>query len=388
MVNRLEKTISKERWSSAVTNYLHCLNLPEHSSILILTDLIPPIMKTPPDPNLLVRRGMAEKLNTKLSQEIFYHDYYVGLGEYDRSMTQGDFYDKTKDYLEQLGNAAGRKKSVVTVIYLGDEYSGRQGIYYAASDFGKDRKVRIANSLGFSAGDCLLLADMDTSKLYRIKEQVGYFDNFFNEHPRGVFNVLTEDNEKKTYSLRLGYDVSKAPFVNDLARFGEGHTRKYINAEYANIPGGETYAAPYPYQSVHGHFFADNLLFTVENGLVTGVGPDYIPAESFEPSQRELIRLIRSGLYLPVAELGIGFHELAGIQAYPGSSMLSRERIGPHIGIGQATSPTDEDSLIKASTRTSSFFHADFVLPTNPIIYWNDSQMNPNNRIKFYPPPK
>lgn len=388
MANPVEKLLSPEQISSAAKNYLHCLNLPEKNQILIITDRAPKIMKSAPDKNLLIRRKMAQELDAMLLKDIYSKDYVAGRVEFDNSMGKDDFYNQTKAALKELDTIAQSGDYPVTIVNLGDTYDNREGIYDAASELGRKKTVRLADSLGFSVGDCRVMADMTTSKLALIKDQVDYFDNFFKEHPNGIFNITTSSSSKGwPFTLRLNYDVEKAPFETDMGKFDEDHivrVRDY-NFDYINIPGGETFAAPFPLNSVNGNFWAEGLLFKVENGSVVDIEiSDDISVNSFEPSQRKLIKLVQSGKRIPVGELGLGFYKMAGIPIYSDSSVLVREKTGPHIGIGNNASPNEEKELVERLS--GDFYHTDFVLD-NAELVWQEP-LNQKTWINFYPPPK
>ena len=232
------------------------------------------------------------------------------------------------------------------------------------------------------------MADMTNSKLALIQEQIDYFDSFFEKHPEGIFEIKTQSpTEGRPTKLNLYYDTKKAPFETDMGRFDDDHKVKVgdYNFEYVNIPGGETFAAPNPLASTYGEFWAEGLFFTVHSGNVVDIQvPEGISIDSFELSQKELINLVRSGRSIPVAELGLGFYKLAGIKTYSDSSILSREKTGPHLGLGTNASPNSEQEMVKRFSK--GFYHTDFLLD-NAELVWVEP-LNKNLSIIFYPPVK
>jgi hypothetical protein len=61
--------------------------------------------------------------------------------------------------------------------------------------------------------------------------------------------------------------------------------------------------------------------------------------------------------------------------------MLTKEKAGPHIGIGESVTQTKESWKIKMEAK--KFNHADFVLE-KATIFWTD--LDRKNRQQFYPP--
>ncbi|HLL60689.1 MAG TPA: hypothetical protein VK338_03150, partial [Candidatus Nitrosocosmicus sp.] len=130
---------------------------------------------------------------------------------------------------------------------------------------------------------------------------------------------------------------------------------------------------------------AEGIRFTVEGGMI--VSTEIIDPSSMntESSQTELLRIIQEGGSLPIAELGLGFYALAGIQTYPDSSVLSREKKGPHIGVGNdpnGKSPEGE----RLKELSGNFYHTDFVMSNTVLIEFTDLQTQES--LLFYPPPK
>lgn len=382
MTNRTERSISPEQLSRAGNNYIRCLNLPKSSQVLIITDKLPEDLKGESDPNLLIRRSMAQKLEEELHKK----GHAVTKVEYTGAMDFDSFHKETERVLQELDQLDGTRdaNSTTTVVYLGDVYLNRRGIYKAASDFGAKRKVRVAGSLGFTTGDCRVMSEMDSRKLKIIEENNKYFEDFFKERPQGMFDVLTLGEDKRQHSLHLSYDTERAPFETDMGRFEEKHRVILDNFQYVNIPGGEKFGAPYPLDHINGEFAAEGLLFKVSKGMVVNV--DFMGSrslDSFDPSQQKLIELVQNGRPIPVAELGLGFYELAGIKTYPDSSILSREKGGPHFGLGHNVSPNEEESRV--SELAGDFHHTDFVLE-QPVLIWANPEAREHKQ--FYPPQK
>ena len=119
------------------------------------------------------------------------------------------------------------------------------------------------------------------------------------------------------------------------------------------------------------------MVFTVDNGFVTNIEilDDLV---HLDPAQKELVKIIQEKGRLPVAELGFGFYEMAGIKTYPKGAVLSREKAGPHIGFGKVVSTTlEKDEILR---HAGAFTHTDFVF-RNAEIVWK----GPNGETeKFY----
>lgn len=384
MIRSVEALISPEQLMSSSKNYFRCLNLPPKVQVLIITDKLSKNAKATLDPNLLIRRKMTDLL----SEEIKKDGHRIVRVNFDSTMSQGLLHDETERALKELDELENGPETnhSTTVIYLGNGWLNRQGIYQASSEFGAKREVNFAGSLGFTTGDCRVMSELDEKKQATIETKNDYFDDFFKGKPEGMLNIATHDAKGQSHFLYLNYNTLQAPFKTDLGRFENGH-RDLLEGEsfqYINIPGGEKFAAPFPFNKVVGRFLAEGLIFRVDQGLVVEV--EFTEDKSFEEfdlSQRKLIEIIRGGGRMPVAELGLGFYDIAGIQTYSDSSILSREKGGPHIhiGLGHNVSKTVEAKTV--AKLAGEFRHTDFVLD-KPKIIWTD--LNDQERRQFYPP--
>lgn len=131
-----------------------------------------------------------------------------------------------------------------------------------------------------------------------------------------------------------------------------------------------------------GQFVAEGIVFTVEEGMVVGVtAPDEVLQAVSETSQRTLIGIILTGGKIPFAELGLGFYAIAGVDTYEDSSVLSREKGGPHGGMGVDPSDSSPESKLMKEL-AGDFHHTDFVMD-DPRITHYDKQGQPT---QFYPP--
>lgn len=340
------------------------------------------------DDNFLTR----QYITNLLSEQIFNEDNRVLTVNFDNSMSHDEINKQTERALKELDDLKQEKETdhTTTIIYLGEKWENRSGMYQAANEFGKLRTVKMAGSLGFSNGDCRVMSELSEEKMEKIVEANEYFENFFQEHPEGSFEITTRDLLGKEHKLDLNYNTLKAPFELDLGKFDGVHESslgKYKHFKYVNIPGGEKFGTPYPFNQTNGQFVAEGIVFTVKEGLVIDLKFFEDRAlTSYDLAQRKLIKKIfidKSSL--PLSELGLGFYALAGIETYTDSSILSREKSGPHIGMGNtaAGGSKEEEEITKLA---GVFQHADFVLDNNPVIMWVDPQTG--ERRQFYPPLK
>lgn len=241
----------------------------------------------------------------------------------------------------------------------------------------------MAGSLGFSTGDCRVMSNLTQEKIAKLYEIDKPFKKLFKEHPQGQFEITTRDADDQ-HVLNLSYDTTKADFKPEFGNFDGVHEeplgKKYKNIKYINIPGGERYGSPYPFNNTNGEFSAEGIVFKVEKGMVTNfVVSKVLDLSQLSLSQRELLLNIKNGIHIPVSELGLGFYELANIETYPDSSTLSYEKSGPHIGMGTIPGESVEEKKIEKAAK--GFHHTDFVLD-NPYIRWLDRRGR--NPKKFY----
>lgn len=396
ILNTVERPVDKETLGRAAENYFKCLNLPKNSQILIVTDKLPEGYQPNNKDNLSIRNQLVSEI-----------EQLAGIGghrvlkmEYDGKKDSENVTSDEKEILiERLNKeTTGALQNLeemdphneydhtTTIVYLGESWTERTGLYKAANEFSASHKVRFAGSLGFTTGDCRVMAGMDTSKMEQIRQMNEKFEKFFKDHPQGSFDIKTEDAEGRQYNLSLEYntDPDKAPFLSDLGTFDdehEGPLNEYSNVKYINAPGGEIYGSAHPFKKTNGSFTADGLVFTVENGLVTHVGMGNKKMNEFEPSQQGLINLVNGGKPMPFGELGIGFYDLLGIETFSDSSILSREKRGPHAGLGHGEKSDEEPEI---SSLAGSFRHTDFLMD-KPKIIWRDLD-NKEAPLQFYPP--
>lgn len=369
---------------SAGKNYIACLNLEPNSRVLIVSDELPITSDIPLNPNMHVRARMTSMIGAHLAD-------YGHEGATIRFSPQTTVEEMKAQALEALHELDQRPRDEVgsddkptTIVYLGDAWSNRPGLYDAADEFGKGNPVRFAGSLGFSTGDARVMSQIGPEQLSTIRKTNQYFERFFSEHPNGTFSISTRGEDGVEHSLSLDYDASHAPFETDMGQVGEGYGVRMKNRLYSNIPGGEKFAAPYPYTNTNGTFAAEGLTFAVSNGIVTSITvPDTIDVTKLAQNQRDLIAAVTEGKQIPIAELGLGFYALAGIKTYSDSSTLSLEKGGPHIGFGHAVSDTPEAE--EMGKLAGDFHHGDMVLD-NPVM----THINPQTQEEtpFYPPEK
>lgn len=377
----VEARITDKQLVRAVANYTDCLVLPTFSQILVVTDGMPQRPNTLVDQNLQIRGAMADMLIRNLGTH-----YPVGRLGLDHSMTRADLQGQTSTALRSLDDHGIKKiggERTTTVVYIGDAWPNRAGIYAAINEFseGKARgRVRVAGSLGFTTGDCRVMSQMGQREREAISQASRYFTSFFNTYPYGRLEITTNDRSN-SYLLAVNYNIRHAPFATELGRFDENNQLFNGNFVYVNIPGGESFATPYPYQQTEGKFVAEGIIFSVEGGMAVKAEElkEGAVGHMVEPSQL-LFRLVQSGRRIPISELGLGFYALAGIATYEDSSVLSREKGGPHIGMGHGFTSDEQKVILKAA---GDFHHTDFVMDSPTIVYRG---VNTGESRQFYPP--
>jgi len=372
-----EQLLSPEQRTAAANNYLRCLNLPPASQVLIIRD------KLNEDMADLAGDGFSTRswLSDSLFQRIVSNGHRVAQLEFDDTLSFDQFRAQTHQALDELeGTGNDQVNHATTVIYLGEAWKNR-----SAEDFGKEknRPIRWAGSLGFSTGDARVMSEFTHEKMDIIYEANRKLSAFFEERPQGSFEINTRGFDGKERVLNLSYDTNEAPFESDVGQFDENNKVMITDhVQYINIPGGEKFTSPYPFQKTNGEFAAEGILFTVTDGLVVSVSLLEDGAiEKKDPMQRKLIELIQSGKKIPVSKLGLGFYALVGIKTYTDGSILSLEKGGPHIGFGHAPTKTSEAETL--AEKSGDFHHTDFVLD-NPGMYWSGPQGE--DRQQFYPP--
>lgn len=378
----VEAWITDKQLVSAVANYTDCLALPTFSQVLVVTDRMPQRPNTLVDQNQQIRRAMADMLRNNLGIH-----YPVGRLELDHSMSREDLQGQTSTalrFLDDHGIKEAGGERTTTVVYIGDAWPNRVGMYAAINEFSEEKargRVRVAGSLGFTTGDCRVMSQMGQREREAISQASRYFTEFFNTYPYGRLEITTNDRSN-SYMLAVNYDIRHAPFATELGRFDENNQLFNGNFVYVNIPGGETFATPYPYQQTDGKFVAEGIIFSVEGGMAVKaekLKEGAVVGHMVEPSQL-LFRLVQSGRRIPVSELGLGFYALAGISTYKDSSVLSREKGGPHIGMGHGFTSDEQEAILRAA---GDFHHTDFIMDSPTIVY---RDVYTGESIQFYPP--
>jgi len=371
----------KEQLRTARNNYLECLNLSSSAQVLIISDeQLPRDSKL--DPNITVRRALASSLEEGIRRK----GNNTQIIHFSQSAQEADFYDATKLALKELNELNATEDSDTVVVFLANDLPGRTGMYKAVNEFGEGKTVKMAGSLGFTTGDLRVLSELDSEKILALQEASANFDRFFENHPKGSFEITTQNPSGDELKLTVDYDTTMAPVNTELGILDGIHEEPlstYPNIKYINIPGGEKFCSPYPFKNTDGRFSADRISFLVKNGMIKGVEVDHaVEIKNLNKSQTELIEIIRSGQMVPLSEFGLGLYSLIGQKTYPDSSLLSREKSGPHLGAGHMVADSPEQK--EADELAANFHHTDFVLD-KPVITLSDPQ-EPEKRKQFYPP--
>lgn len=363
----------------AVTNYIGCLRLKASSQVLVITDSLPE-SEADDSQNLGLRRKMAGEIADRLGASGF----NVSTLEMNGSLKEQEMYDATFDALFAMNSSAKYNPEETIIVYLGEAWNYRSEMYRAANEFGQNNKVRLAGSLGFTTGDLRVMSQFNKDRKSLIEAQSEYFDAFFIKHPAGNFNITTTTKDDRMFLFTLHYDATMAPFETDKGWFEYEFRANMNNIEYINIPGGEKYGPPYSYKSANGRFVADDIIFTVENGMVVAWEAERSALESVTgKSQKLLLEKVSRGEFVPVAELGLGFYDSAGIDVYTDGSILTMEKQGPHIGMGNdPTGRSPEAGEMKE--KSGKFHHTDFVLNNPQIVFFDSASGDETN---FYPIP-
>ncbi len=371
-------SLDKEIVTRAASNYIECLALNPNSKVLIVTDGASEAF----DANVNVRREMSLMINNDLEKA----DHQVSIVEFNHATSKDFMHDQTtKAIWEQDQKSNGQVDDPLMIVYLGDSWDNRPGMYQAANDQTQNRQVRVAGSLGFSTGDCRVMSQMSNERREKAVEVNQYFKRFFSEHPRGSFLVETREDNETTYQLTVDYNTDVVPFHTDLGFFQDEYQGELGNFEYLNIPGGERYAPPYPFRNSNGQFIAEGIVFTVEHGMVVNAeAPEEVLKLVTETSQKTLLSLIADGEQVPLSELGLGFYTIAGIETYEDSSVLSREKRGPHGGMGVDPSEGSPESgeMRDLAEKAGGFHHTDFVMDKPTITHLGEK----DKQTHFYPP--
>lgn len=374
-----EAPLSPEALRQASSNYIHCLNLPKASQVLLIRDKS---IKNPSDTLL-----MRSEFSRQIADQIRNDGHRVAAIDFDESESKEGFHRGVANILDELETMdwEGTGDHTTTIVYLGEAWTHRSGMYDAAENHGKKNKkiVRWAGSLGFSMGDARVMSELTPEKIDMIHSVNNQYEAFFRERAIGSFEIATRSSHGEEHVLHLSYNTYQSPFESDVGQFDDDHkTMISDHVHYVNIPGGEKFTSPFPFRETQGSFVAEGMLFAVSCGLVESVVElEEGAINRKDPRQKELIRLVSEGRKMPVSELGLGYYALAGITTYSDSSILSREKGGPHIGFAHPPATTSEAETLHALS--GDFHHTDFVLD-HPNLVW----INPHNaeRKLFYPP--
>lgn len=347
---------------NAAMNYLECLNPPDRSGVLIVTD------REDEDLNSSRRRMLAGNLYTQLKDR----GLSTALLTFDTTTSYDEMHGQVSQSLDELIPSQGIP--VATVAYIGGTWKNRPGMYDAARKLAQaGNVVRFAGSLGLSTGDIRVLSQMGETQRKSIIAEAEKLAKIFSLHGQGVITIHSELPGGGRASLRAPFNVQKAAYKKSIGMFGEPG-EPTGDWEYTNFPSGEVYMAPYPFNQVNGHFVANGLLITIIHGVVAHVDP--VGEKSvLEPSQQQLIGLVRSGAQLPISELGFGLYKDAGIQTYNDCSVLTLEKAGPHIGFGEdpsGNSPPEQQDQLASLIKGTGFHHTDFVLHNPSILLQSD----------------
>lgn len=369
--------VSQRAIRQATSNYIDCLRLPHSGDnsnrILIVTD------SHATDANAQTRLHMADALSQRLEQ---YPLVRVG---FDHTTTREEIFSQTAEALHQLdrrGEEISSAELITTAIYIGDAWVNRGGMYKAIGEYSNSKpkgNVRVAGSLGFSTGDLRVAAQMGEEQRAKIAVAERAITGFFQENPQGLLEMTTQEKQN-AYTVALPYDATEAPPASETGEFDDNHINYVHGYRYLNIPGGELFFAPYKFQDANGQFTAESLIFTVEKGMLVEVeeAQKGTREKINEPAKRQLIDLIQNGRGMPIAELGIGFYEIAGIKTYKDSSILTKEKGAAHIAFGHVVSPTPEAEEVAQAA--GDYEHMDFIT-RGAIIYAADGK-----RTQVYPP--
>lgn len=363
MATKQENSERSELHKLAVDNYIGCLALPKQSQVLIITENMPPGDEVIPF-DLGLRRTMAKSLDRQL-QSNGHRTVMLDISPFmdENRMLYPATYTALLE-LEGIKKNGGDRST--TIACLTDNLLDASGIYAAASSFSQYSTMRYANSMGFGIGDYLLMSNLDESKRGALKEYSEKMKKDFGEHTAGEIEIKTPDAKKHDLTLSLKFNTDKAPFQTDLGMLGTDSTVKIPGKDfqYAKVPGGEMYAAPYPFNAVNGRFSSYGYIFDIHHGFLVHISTDQeASAEYLNEAQKNLISIVQHGKSIPVSQFGFGFQEAAGIKTHTNSS-VARKRRGLYIGFGQAESSTPESGIIHNTAGT--LHHVDFVLD-NPM---------------------
>lgn len=388
MPKAVESPITPEQLKDASKNYLRCLRLPQSSQVLVITDKLPAMGEI--DSHTKVRRGLSFSLENEIKSE-----HKVAVIEFGENPSFEELHNQTTKALRELDSLNDQPQESTTIVYLGNDWNRRRGIYQAANEFGETHKVKFAGSLGFTTGDCRVMSQIGEEQIKQITRANEYLETFFKEKPQGKLKVTTRDSKGSEHNIDIDYDTTQAPFDAELGNLDGIHENPlgtFKNVRYLNIPGGEIYGTPFPFKNAKGTFSAEGMTFTVKDGFLVHVDiDDTVDVNKLSTSQQDLIKRTQAaemqgndlfGKYLPIAELGIGYYFLAGIKTYSDSSTLTYEKSGPHIAFGNGFESPEAEEIEKLS---SDFQHSDFVLD-HPVIQWSEPEGQ--DFTQFYPPPE
>ncbi|MFC1711784.1 hypothetical protein ACFLZ1_04340 [Patescibacteria group bacterium] len=369
-----EQLLSPEILTQATENYFDALNLPPDGPVLFIID-------KPNDDNINIqeRRRLAEAVENKILTQGICDDSQVATLEFGMENTYEEFFQQTSQALEDINEGNG-DKNPVTLVYLGDQWSGRRGLYHAFAKFGQNNDIRTRNavSLGMNQHDILMLPQIDSQKREKIAKPIEYLKAFFEENRKGKFKIETEYQGQR-FTTELDYDYDEAEFEPDWGFLSEKAAKKSFEGygiinEFENIPGGEVYGTPFPWKNSNGQFVSkEGMVLTIMNGFITNIrGFDKdineIAAATKDKSIIDCVNLVNSGSPIPLSELGFGVWALAGLIPDPRCSTLCTEKGDIHFGAGDCSESTEAAEIEDIIDRLG-FNHADFIARNAKVYY-------------------
>jgi len=133
--------ITPEQVMEASKNYLRCLRLPPSSQVLIITDKLPKTVNI--DPHAKTRVDLSASLKDQIGT-----DHKVVMIDFGEKPTEEELHAETERALKELQEVSGvdPKSGTTMIIYLGNDWGDRKGIYKAANEFGANHEVKMVGS--------------------------------------------------------------------------------------------------------------------------------------------------------------------------------------------------------------------------------------------------
>ena len=357
MTAQPEAPISQELLQQAADNYYHCLNLPRGSNVIVVSESIPEGGRNV-DASVLLRNTLADQIRQKAERD----DHSVAHLSFNNETTEDEFRDSTSRTLSEYCLEDGDKPPAsTTIVYLGDYWANRGGLYQAANEHGLRHDIRIAGSIGLTSGDIRVLSALTREKQREMSQVSNVLEAKFQRNPKGFIQVKTLAAEGHEHLLNLPYDCHQAPFKTDPGRIDDEHPIKMGAFRFHNIPGGHFFGAPYEFKHTNGKFVAQGIVFNVVDGLIADITDDIEGSyEKLDPDQRRALDYVKGGGGLPLSELGIGLHRQVNVPSFSDCSMLTRTKSGVYFGLGEAHSDTSEAEQIRGLP--SGRVHYNFIL--------------------------